>query len=411
MASTGAAVLADGTATADGKLIWSSGQWRVASPADQITKYLTDTPSSSIMTPTLLANHPIYVGPFAFDPIGTATGDLQNGYVVSFDHPAAMPKNWAGWIGQQITATWQALVSQGKAGQPSALTPGCGGFGPVNLTPFQLGLINTKDHTVADLTRVKDPDGNGIEQIHYVNDPNTYQFYNYCDWLQVFGLDGTSAYYMTQRPGTGFFEGDLTVLLNAMQNSSDPKALLDVYAPFAKFNHPITGEQWGVFIAISPNDPGYTSWGGGNFPPQNFPGTWSVMFDAPVSIRMQVGFMKLPTDPWFHDILEVIFWLPALIMDTAVLVVGTVLAGLGDLACATLGSPQAVKGAQAAGQTIGGAVGGAAGAAGALLAQDACGTKAPAPVARPFDWTPWLIGGGVILGAIALATRRRRTTP
>ena len=422
VASTGAAVLADGTATADGKLIWSGGQWRVASPADQIVKYLVDTPSSQIMTPTLLANHPIYVGPFAFDPIGTSSGNLQNGYTVGYSNPAAIPKNWAGWIAQQINSTWATLVSKGKATQPSAPSSPC----PPGQTlagvqalvadsqkgKYTLKSVGANQYdAITDIAVVPDANGYPIHQLHYNGDPNTYQYYDYCDWLQVFGLGGTNQYYGTAYPGTGFEENDLTVLLNAMQSGSDPKTILNVYAPFAKFNHPITGEQWGVFISLAPNDPGYTSWSGGSFPTQNLPGSWSVKLDTTVSITMQVGFVKLPTDPWFHDILEVIFWLPALIMDTAVLVVGTVLAGLGDLACAVLGSPNAVKGAQAAGGAAGGPVGAAAGAAGALLAQNACGTKAPVPTVRPFDWTPWIVGGAGLLAVVAIATRKKRTPP
>lgn len=123
----------------------------------------------------------------------------------------------------------------------------------------------------------------------------------------------------------------------------------DRVAPLMKFKHPVTGEDWGVWLKFQQVGPVIESVShtstvqpGVQYPPLKTQ-----------SVALALTVQKLPSDPWYKAILEVIFYLPAKLFDL-ILSTGK---DLLDLACsdptkamaaASAAGPEAVAAVNAA---------------------------------------------------------------
>ncbi len=138
--------------------------------------------------------------------------------------------------------------------------------------------------------------------------------------------------------------------------------------PLALFKHPTSGNMWGVYLALSPDDQNPNS--------------------------LQIYFRWLPANAWYAGIVGVIAAVVGAPVKGAEEVAKAV-EWVGEQTCNLLSSPNAVPAAAAANPAAG---------AGAIIAQQICGGATPPPVivqgSSSLIW--YLLAGGGVLAAIAL---------
>lgn len=112
----------------------------------------------------------------------------------------------------------------------------------------------------------------------------------------------------------------------------------DKISPVAKFKHPETDEDWGLWIEVRPIGPVIApisnTMSDGSEPPAPYPMR---------SITLRFTVQKIPTDPWYKPILQVLFYIPAKVFDVAIATVQEIV----NIACTDLTG--ALKAATAAG--------------------------------------------------------------
>jgi hypothetical protein len=432
--STGAPTgTSDGVCTSDGKLILSGNKWRVRAPDEPCTSKIASEDTNYIIA----SKQPIYVGPMIFDP-------KAGPQVYAIERPDQVPKVWLPWIQQVVTASTKACVSGGRCSQciMAAIDPTLTGpcnqcmdpnrckeySGYENLCHDQSEAICTtwqgkpityemnrqrsgvpidpiasqisgNGKTVSSITTGKDAQGNAAHFVQYAGDPNTYAYYTAKDWASSLPLPGWcfGANGLVSGLGINLVNGSLMSVLSGVV--SDPHIAAQA-APFAFFYHPVTGDRWGMWLALA------SSAASGSGGPA---GSWNVQADNPNTFRFEIGFAPFNTDPpWWQEMLEFIFYIPALLFDIVDTVVTTVVTGLGDLACGVMGAPGAVQGATAAGGAVGGPAGAAAGGAGAAIVAGVCGGTKPVVAPPQTNWTEYILIGGGALALVLLATRKKK---
>lgn len=154
-------------------------------------------------------------------------------------------------------------------------------------------------------------------------------------------------------------------------------ALVNGQTPAFKVKHPKNGQDWGLYLVLTPTSFGYQ---------------WK----------------RIPDKSFWGSLWNAIKSLGAKVVQAASAVVGfagDALGALKDLACEAMQSPGTAQAAASAG--------GAAGAAGAVAAQTLCKPKAEAPAAMTTTTPPpgggmstlLLVGGAVGLGVLLLKRR------
>lgn len=413
----------DGVCTSDSKLIYVGGQWRVRSPGDACVAV------SNADSANIIKTQPIYVGAFPIDPTNTT------GQITTLTTPWQIPSQVAAWLAQAAQAASDAVTAANATGlkvrSPASPLP-CSNallnpFQQVTSTadtwPFFSGAASpvygttswtaTKvmtDYNIASVTSVKDAKGFAAHSVQYVGDPNTYTFYDTCDWSNALGAQVPTIDQIEARSG-GIFSGSAyySGLFGVFKNFDDLAAVDNALAanpPIAKFNHPVTGEMWGMWLAIVPNcraaqqDPHAKSSGGPLAPPA----AWSSSTDTPCGTHLEIGFRKIPSPNWMKPILQAIFYVPALIFTDIAIVIGDILGLLATLACDVLKNlqPGAIKGPN--GPMI-------ATAEQIAQALTRCTPPIPPPVPVSSPWTTYLIVGGVTVGLLAILTRNRKKVP
>lgn len=173
---------------------------------------------------------------------------------------------------------------------------------------------------------------------------------------------------------------------NVVWNQFSPAATMgkwsdkndDLAAPIMTFTHPVSGNTWGVFVAMLPTKEN----------PQ----------------ALQIYFKWLPEKPWYTAALDWILSIPAKLVDLT----GDALSALKDLACKVATSPAGPAAGAAAGIAAGGPAGAKAGVAGAQVAAGMC-TQPVAPLPPPMPSSNLLplaiVGGGALL-AILLSKKK-----
>lgn len=161
------------------------------------------------------------------------------------------------------------------------------------------------------------------------------------------------------------------------------------WKPIAKAKHPVTGKDYGVFIALSYQDP-------------------NKNISDPTNPPVFHVYWKEVDKAWYEDIWNFIKEVVAKVVDVA----GDILDTVGGIACELLQS----QGAAAAGAAVAAGQGAPpqAGAQGVAIASASCGTTPPPSgvVEADDSWLlPVVIGGGVIAAAILLFPKKKRSSP
>lgn len=307
------------TCTSDSLLVNVGGAWRVRSVDDQPCDAII--PSEDINY-VINSGQRIYVGPFAIDLKNT------NGQITTLVNPNAIGKDWATWITNAAIARMRAYITARQAaGKPvgplaQAIANGNqtavfaiasipepqlvgdmqwfydnGSMGRSSIDPAtgQPGVqfpqavapkYASGGHMLQPTKLVQAMDVNGFRTtyVQYDGDPNTYQLYTIGDWELALG--GTITDFNFLKPAN-------TTEFN--RNEDDP--------PFAKFKHPITGEDWGLWISIS-------AAGGAD---NATIGQWNTSTDAPLGAVMQIGLGPLPKESWWDSFIDALEWIPTII--------------------------------------------------------------------------------------------------
>ena len=410
----------EGTCTSDGKLVWSYsvyplGAWHVVAPTETC-KANSSIPSGPILAG--LTGQPVYVGPF---PVSHDLLSNSNWEITDFALPTQLPRVWADWIvsiiqagnGSQNGSAWNVTAQASscplaQGGERQIIKPGGGG---TLVSAFSLIPNETK------VWVGQDDSGNACHYIQYVNDPNTYKFYNYCDWLNYFksGWDPCiDADAFGNSPCLAFgVQGDLASLFQQLDQfhvGLDKGPAIDAMKqspPAAKFVHPITGKTWGMWIGIS-SDTRLT----GGAPAES--GTWNSGSDRPAGFHLEVGFREMPNASIWDAIIDLLEWIPSVIAA----VVNAVINTLQSLVCTAPAQAQALAKSQ-----------GPAGLAALAALQATCpgaqlpavtqcpnGTLVPVGTACPTPWylqwyTLLIAAGLVTVGVVHFARGSSHSTP
>jgi hypothetical protein len=364
LSPTGAPLpISNAICTSDGVLMQVNMQWRIASPTDTCTGHTSFDWNYVYKT----TKQPIFVGPFGFNP----SGGMQ---VTRIDRPDQIPKNWVAWLNTLYDpgspANVAKIVSQVKSGvigscyaalaQPAATGPcnvcpskdvctSMGGpsetchdqtdsicttwrTGPNagqeytydNFRP-QLAAANQDwvppDNTVdpgavashslqtVSLNAGPDPYGSQAHTANYPGDSNTYTFYSPGDWMNSLGLSADAMRAMQLSD-----DSKNNGLARAFSHFGDACTNAAQFPPDAKFINPADGLTWGLWVRLvrdaSASDPGL----------QLPLGSWNTNLDRPMGYHIEVGFAPYdPSKAWWcdalHDVLEALFYVPALLFD------------------------------------------------------------------------------------------------
>lgn len=172
------------------------------------------------------------------------------------------------------------------------------------------------------------------------------------------------------------------------------------WAPVLKATHPISGKDYGVFLAIGPQDGKSamnTKDASGKIVPNPDPGATPVL---------QVIWSEIDK-AWYQDLWNWIKSIVVKVVDFA----ADVLSEVADLACTVLQGKAAITAGAAAGAAYGGTAGAGAGAQGVQLAQVACSSPPPpsSDEESSFPILPVAIAGGAVLAIAAFWPKKKRT--
>jgi hypothetical protein len=374
-----------GVCTSDGNLVYIDGAWLVRSQVDvPCASSLSETSEQIIKNWKV----PIWVGPFQVDLLNNPNGQITN-----LTDPSVIGPAWGAWLLQQVQSAYQTnprinnmlqpwvqllplvvgqtqwlqydgtpLPSQyigAKGGGSAAWAAMVGPFPYPNGVPAMAGTgikVPIKAWTA--------PDANGILKtfVQYGGDPNTYSYYSWASWLNalspVFGQQGL---YLNPQPkfvfggvgnpfgnpfagaggpnGGGSRDYGFQMGPNTITNWNSMQ--LNGPWPWAKFKHPVTGADWGVWVAFGGADAcasaqGFANIDDGHLCPVNAingEGLWNSAADAPFGATLQIGIAPIPQESTLDSIEEgivsVLGWIP-----TQLASVGFVLAKwMEDFAC------------------------------------------------------------------------------
>lgn len=349
MATSGSAVLFEGTCTSDKKLMWSAGAWRVVSdPSSVACQFMTSYDSSVIfdawknMSPEGQQAHPIYVGPFPFNPF-----DTNPATITTLDFPSTIEALARPVLQKMIVDYANAvtlpniLTGWNQMKPPPAYSMNCADYQDPNfLTKI------TKDAKLGGLVLGQsfsagvDQWGFPAQKVQFPNDPTIYTWYSPCDWLESIapGLSATANVLNNM-------EQDILGTFNALVDKSGNhwQDWLSKNPPITKFRHPITGDAWGLWIGLAPDITEYreppinatsnTSAFFMNAPVQLPAGAWNPYKNGPNSFHFNIGFMKIPQESFLDAVGYALQWVPEQI-GSAITAVGTnVMNAIQALAC------------------------------------------------------------------------------
>lgn len=409
---------ANGTSTSDGKLVWSTltSSWQVRAPSDTVVG------TAPVSTAQVIASRAkICVGPFVLDlssgPAVTAQSVSDptilfkgpSGQFTTYRYPFQIPdlKRWQPWF--QHAAQVAASSSAGRMkGVPLPRTSGYlissdgTTIGQMSangtLVPNSVGKVRA-DVAVASGGHPKYPNkisfatdayGYPVQRAQYANDPNTYEFYG--EWELLYALGGADL--VMSVPGGPAADGMFAGMPLTNDNTSEYHNFFSSgtnVAPFAKFTHPTTGDTWGLWMGIHTDAGGW--WGLGV-------GEWNTVTDAPATAVLEVVLAPMPSEQWYDYMLDALLYIPGLIVEA----LGDLVSVVGDIACATVGSPGAAGGAaRIPGPT------GAAAAGGAALVGALCNGMPPpqGPRVASSSILPLAIAGAA-LGVIYVITKPKK---
>lgn len=322
------------TCTSDSKLVYYNGAWRVRSldsePCDAIiasedTKYV------------MAQKEPIYVGPFKIDLTNT------DGQITNITVPNQIGKDWAAWLAQALASITLARIAakqktdptfEGIApfyvkkiqmlsllphvigatqdfydngtpmGAPVTSDPICadpelayyndaskpGGFCPgPRPVPPTVAKLASGGHALYPQSAQFGTDDHGfrITNVQYPDDPNVYGYYSHEQWVQALSPDFL-------KNGIGWLvPGDYLTPANTTQFNRNQNV-----PPVARFKHPITGGDWGLWITIT------------SIKSVTIDGSWDTSIDAPDSAIMQVAMGPMPQEGWWDDFIDALQWIP-----------------------------------------------------------------------------------------------------
>lgn len=372
-ATTGVSGAQDGTATADGKLIYVRGTWRIRAQADAPVATFGPQVTMQYVRDNIRA--PLYVGPFQVPWTTPTDTRLPPNYYMP--DPTKAPAELA-----QLASTLQK-----DWGDPH--------FSVTGMTVHD--AFPTVDQIAADW-----PDCPGSQK-------------SYLAWMKAFGVTSGNYYWnMLPTPlSQQMMKLRNTVFQGAVQKIGYP------IVPIGTFTHPVDGQKWGVYTAlvsgpgrISSNSVDIATSGGCPYTPS----TGALGQDVGA---MQLQYLVAPTDymkKWFTNrlqdsstiasigsVLESIWNAVTEIANFIGDVAVGIAEGIGALACGALQNPNAVKGATTAGGPEAGA--------GALIGQQLCGGPPAPPPPPQTDTTTILLLAGAGLAAVLLLTKKKKKPP
>jgi hypothetical protein len=318
--------------------------------------------------------------------------------------PFSMPAGNTSVFGVDIRSPSQ-LPSSWKAAIAHALRRGAGESGP--LRPWKMYQTNyTNAHPLPGTGGV--PSRPRVREDWIWRNEGEIWKADFCHYLEALGIKCGKIAVGTEQinPNGGPFGGVVTQAPDSFASemlSPDPRQVALTWeqmrgegderliAPVAKFKHPITGDDWGVFLSLR------HAFSGRNMrPDDNYP-------------IMTIYFARIPGKPWYHKVWGVISYIPAKIgaaIDATAEAIIDAGKWVGDKTCDLVNkvAPIAATGAVAPDPKA------KAVAGGAIVAAGICGGLTP-PLPPPFYPPPassallplLLVGGGVLV--VALTTR------